>query len=184
MVAAITASSPVQVVTLRPGVLPLLEPRAAGEIPSYDVVSGPRSRVRVLRSGRDDNVEALLDAPAVVGVGTGVSPEEYPLLAALRQAIGAELAATRKVTDKGWQPRARQVGLTGRSIAPRLYVSLGASGKYNHMVGVRRAGTVLAINADPTAPVVEHADIVITADWHEAVPLLVDALEAELAPQA
>jgi electron transfer flavoprotein alpha subunit len=184
MVAAITATSQVQMVTLRPGVLALLEPRSAREIPSYDVIGEPRSRVRLVRSGRDDDVEALLVAPAVVGVGTGVPPEDYPLLDPLRQTLGAELAATRKVTDKGWQPRARQVGLTGRSIAPRLYVSLGASGKYNHMVGVRRAGTVLAVNADPTAPVVEHADVVITADWHDAVPLLVEALETELAPQA
>ena len=66
-------------------------------------------------------------------------PEDYPLLEPLRDALGAELAATRKVTDRGWLPRARQVGITGRSIAPRLYVVLGASGKFNHMVGVRAA---------------------------------------------
>ena len=69
----------------------------------------------------------------------------------LLDALGAELAATRKVTDKGWQPRSRQVGITGRSISPRLYVAVGLSGKFNHMVGVRGAGKILAINSEPGA---------------------------------
>jgi electron transfer flavoprotein alpha subunit len=82
------------------------------------------------------------------------------------------------VTDAGWLPRARQIGITGRSIAPRLFVSIGASGKFNHMVGVRAAGTVLAINPDPDALVFGVADVGIVADWHDAVPLLVAALHA------
>ena len=73
------------------------------------------------------------------------------------------------MTDKGWAPRSRQVGITGRSIAPALYVALGLSGKFNHMVGVRGAGTVLAVNRDPDAPVFEHADIGIVAEWEAAV---------------
>ena len=73
--------------------------------------------------------------------------------------LGAELAATRKVTDKGWAPRARQVGITGRSIAPRLYLAVGLSGKFNHMVGVRAAGTIVAINDDPGALVFSQCDI-------------------------
>ena len=93
--------------------------------------------------------------------------------------LGAELAATRKVTDKGWAPRARQVGITGRSIAPRLYVALGLSGKFNHMVGVRAAGTILAINNDPGALVFAQCDIGIVGDWHEVVPALAAALREE-----
>ncbi len=99
----------------------------------------PRRRPRPPRRGR----------PSVIGVGQGVAPEDYPLLEPLRDVLGAELAATRKVTDQGWLPRARQIGITGRSIAPRLFVVLGASGKFNHMVGVRAARSVLAINTDP-----------------------------------
>ena len=87
----------------------------------------------------------------MIGVGQGVDPADYPLLDPLTAALGAELAATRKVTDQGWLPRARQIGITGRTIAPRLFVSIGASGKFNHMVGVRTAGTILAINHDPDA---------------------------------
>ena len=114
----------------------------------------------------------------MIGVGRGVAPDEYGALEPLRTLLGAELGATRKVTDKGWLPRARQIGITGRSIAPRLFVSIGASGKFNHTVGVRAAGTVLAINPDPDAPIWDHADVGIVADWHDAVPALVTALHA------
>ena len=111
-------------------------------------------------------------------------PDEYASLSALAAIFGAELAATRKVTDKGWAPRARQVGITGRSIAPRLYMAIGVSGKFNHMVGVRAAGTVLAINADAEAPVFGHADVGIVGDWHEVVPVLEEVLRNRLEPEA
>jgi electron transfer flavoprotein alpha subunit len=112
----------------------------------------------------------------VIGVGTGVAPDEYEALGPLAALLGAELAATRKVTDKGWAPRSRQVGITGRSIAPRLYVALGLSGKFNHMVGVRAAGTILAVNPERGAPVFDHCDVGIVGDWHEVVPKLAQAL--------
>jgi electron transfer flavoprotein alpha subunit len=132
--------------------------------------------VRILGGRRNDDVETLARAQIVIGVGTGVAPEEYEALSPLAALLGAELAATRKVTDRGWAPRARQVGITGRSIAPRLYVALALSGKFNHMVGVRAAGTILAVNADRSAPVFEHCDVGIVGDWHEVVPLLQGAL--------
>ncbi len=137
---------------------------------------GMRGRVHVLSERRNDDVETLARAQVVVGVGTGVQPEEYELLSPLAALLGAELAATRKVTDRGWAPRARQVGITGRSIAPRLYVAVGLSGKFNHMVGVRAAGTILAVNADRGAPVFDHCDVGIVGDWHVVVPLLHEAL--------
>jgi electron transfer flavoprotein alpha subunit len=103
-----------------------------------------------------------------------VPPEEYELLARLAAALGAELAATRKVADRGWQPRARQLGVTGRSIAPRLYVAVAMSGSFNHMVGVRAAEHILAINSDRAAPVFQQADIGIVGDWREVLPVLAD----------
>jgi electron transfer flavoprotein alpha subunit len=163
-------------VTVRPGVLPLPPPRPERAVPVLTRTIGLRGRVRVLADTRDDDVETLARAPVVIGVGTGVTPEEYEELSPLAAVLGAELAATRKVTDKGWAPRARQVGITGRSIAPRLYVAVGLSGKFNHMVGVRAAGTILAINADRDAPVFEHCDVGIVGDWHQVVPLLQEAL--------
>jgi electron transfer flavoprotein alpha subunit len=135
----------------------------------------------VLSERRNDDVETLARAEVVIGVGTGVAPDEYEQLSPLAALLGAELAATRKVTDRGWAPRSRQVGITGRSIAPRLYVALGLSGKFNHVVGVRAAGTILAVNQDPGAPVFAHCDIGIVGDWHEVVPLLQEALRKRAA---
>ncbi|NIR28415.1 MAG: hypothetical protein GWN84_03635 [Gammaproteobacteria bacterium] len=171
LVAAISAESPVQMVTVRPGVLPVLEPRHAVASVS-SLALEPRARVHVTERIREDRLEALATAACVIGVGTGVPPQEYSKLESLKSLLGAELAATRKVTDQGWQPRARQVGITGHAISPRLYLAVGVSGKFNHTVGVRSAGTVLAINNDPEAPIFGAADIGIVADWREAIPLL------------
>jgi electron transfer flavoprotein alpha subunit len=126
--------------------------------------------------GRDDEIEALLTANTVVSVGIGVAPDDYPKLEPLIRSLGAELAATRKVTDKGWLPRARQVGLTGQSVDPALFLAIGASGKFNHMVGAGGAGTIVAVNNDPAAPIFDWVDIGIVADWQEVVPLLAAAL--------
>jgi electron transfer flavoprotein alpha subunit len=110
-----------------------------------------------------------------VGIGVGVPPERYSEIEPLLQVLNAEMATTRKVTDKGWLPHARQVGITGRSIAPALYIALGVSGRFNHTVGIQASGTVLAVNSDPSAPIFDCADIGIVADWAECVPLLVKA---------
>jgi electron transfer flavoprotein alpha subunit len=184
LVAAVTATSPVQLATVRPGMLPLLAPRAARSVPVTRIDGTTAGRVRLLGAGREDDLDQLATAQVVVGVGTGVSPDEYAGLQPLLTALGAELAATRKVTDKGWQPRSRQVGITGRSISPSLYAAIGLSGKFNHMVGVRGAGKILAVNTDPNALVFDSADIGIVADWHQAVPLLVAALEERMQAQA
>jgi electron transfer flavoprotein alpha subunit len=181
LVAAITALSPLQLATVRPGILSLRNPRvvAAGAVPVEQVTVRPRGRLEVTGEGRDDEIEALLTANAVVAVGTGVPPDDYPKLQPLIVSLGAELAATRKVTDKGWLPRARQVGLTGQSVDPALFLAIGVSGKFNHMVGARGAGTVVAINNDPAAPVFDWVDIGMVADWQEVVPLLAAALASE-----
>jgi electron transfer flavoprotein alpha subunit len=180
LVAAVTATSDVQMVTVRPGMLGVPEPRPAAPIDVEVRAATPRARVRRLEAVRDDELDVLARADAVVGVGTGVKPDEYGRLEPLLRVLGAELGATRKVTDRGWLPRARQIGITGRSIGPRLYVALGLAGKFNHMVGVRGAGFVLAVNTDPDALVFDVADAGIVGDWREVVPLLVDALAGDL----
>ena len=182
LVAAITASSAVQMATVRPGMLALLAPRRAGDaVPTQVIAVTPANRVVHLDAARDDELDALAAADVVVGVGTGVDPLSYPDLDPLLRVLDAELAATRKVTDKGWLPRARQVGITGRSIGPRLYVALGIAGKFNHVVGFRGAGAVLAVNTDADALVFESADVGIVGDWREVVPLLVSELKARRA---
>ncbi len=176
LVAAITSSSAIQMVTIRSGVLPTPAPRPARPVPVTVHRVAPGGRVRVMAAGRDDELDDLATARTVVGVGAGVDPAEYDQLAALVTVLGAEVAATRKVTDLQWQPRSRQIGLTGRSLTPRLYVAIGLSGKFNHLIGVRGAGMILAINNDPAAKVFAAADIGIVGDWHEVVPLLAEAI--------
>lgn len=179
LVAAITSSSSIQMVTVRSGVLATPEPRPARPIAVTDQPVTAGGRVRLLGAGRDDELDDLAGAAAVVGVGVGVDPSEYGQLAPLLDILGAELAATRKVTDQGWQSRSRQVGLTGRSLAPRLYVAVGLSGKFNHLIGVRGAGLIVAINHDPRATVFTNVDIGIVGDWHEVVPLLAGAIASQ-----
>jgi electron transfer flavoprotein alpha subunit len=178
LVAAIGCTSPIQMATVRPGVLPTRAPRRAQAIDVERITFAPRGRVHITARTRDDDLDVLAEATTVIGVGTGVGPDEYAALEPLQALLGAEMGATRKVTDKGWMPRARQIGITGRTIAPRLFVSIGASGKFNHAVGVRAAGTVVAINPDLDAPIWAHADVGIVGDWREVVPLLVDRLTA------
>jgi electron transfer flavoprotein alpha subunit len=177
LVAAIGARSPIQMATVRAGMITAAMPRVVALEPAVTQLSTTsRGRVRVLARTRDDDLDALADADVVIGIGRGVAPDEYHALEPLRELLGAELGATRKVTDEGSLPRARQIGITGRSIAPRLFVSVGASGKFNHTVGLRAARTVLAINNDPNALIFQAADVGIVADWRTALPLVVDEL--------
>jgi electron transfer flavoprotein alpha subunit len=180
LLAPITSNSEVQLATVRPGALALRKPRVRSR-PTLNVAStDPRRRVSVTSSTRYDDLDVLLSARSVVALGAGVAPDEYERIVPLSEVLDAELAATRKVTDQGWLPRSRQVGITGYSVSPAIYVAIGVSGKFNHMVGARSAGIIVAINSDASAPIFEWADLGIVADWHEAVPLLVAALDGSL----
>jgi electron transfer flavoprotein alpha subunit len=180
LVAAITSDSAVQLATVRPGILATLVPRPVVEVAIAPAMSPAEPRVVIERAGTDDQIGVLQAARTVLGVGHGVRRNELAALEPLRVALGAEFGATRKITDEGWLPHARQIGLTGHAIAPDLYVLVGASGKFNHMVGVRGARTIVAINYDPSAPVFKHCDVGIVGDWHEVVPLLAEALSQRL----
>lgn len=165
-----------QIATLRTGLLPLRTPRAGRHVTEHVLaVAADPAIARAERRTGDDG-DALDRAEVVIGVGRGVPPEKYDELEAMRVLLGAELGATRKVTDEGWLPHGRQIGITGRSVAPRMYVAVGLSGNLNHLAGASRAGTVLAINTDPAAEIFAHCDVGLVADWQEVMPFLVDGL--------
>jgi electron transfer flavoprotein alpha subunit len=176
LAAVITADSPVQMATVRSGMLPMPAPRAATEVREATVAVEPRRRVRLISRERDDDTDLMANADAVVGVGQGIPPDRYDELQPLLDLLGAELGATRKVTDKGWLPRARQIGITGHSISPRLYVALGLGGKFNHTVGVRASGTIVAVNPDRDAPIFDWVDVGLVAGWEDVVPELITRL--------
>lgn len=175
LVTAIHTSSAVQLATVRAGVLPIPSPRDATVASLFSLEHldvRPKGRVKITARKRDDDIDLLAEAAVVVGVGQGVHPSDYSRLAPLVDLLGAELGCTRKVTDNAWLPHARQIGITGRSIAPRLYVMIGASGKFNHTIGIRAAQTVLAITNDLAAPAWQHADATVVGDWQDVVPAL------------
>lgn len=173
----ITSDSALQMATIRPGVLPIFSPRVGEMSAVLSVLRAiPKGRIQIESQWRDDQCEALAVADLVIGIGMGVNFDEYAILQDFSKRIGAELAATRKVTDRGWLPRSRQVGITGRTISPRLYLAIGLSGKLNHMVGVAEARKIIAINKDGNAPVFDHCDIGIIADWREVVEATIQRL--------
>ena len=180
IVAPILSKTMPEMATVRPGMLHAARPdptrKAVVERLAVPEIAG---RVRVVReaAGSDDTAAALDTASLVLGVGRGVGgPDGVEAVVALAERLGAAVAATREVTDAGWLPRQHQVGLTGRAIAPRLYVGLGVSGAMEHLVGLRRAGTIVAINKSPKAPALKVADLGVVADVHAVLPLLERAL--------
>lgn len=120
----------------------------------------------------------LSQAERIVAVGRGIKGQEHLAIAeGLAKALGAEIAASRPICDAGWLPMDRQIGSSGQTVAPKLYVALGISGAIQHLVGMKGARTIVAINKDPEAPIFEVADYGIEGDLFEIVPAIVAELQ-------
>jgi electron transfer flavoprotein alpha subunit len=120
----------------------------------------------------------LTQAERIVSVGRGIKGEEHIALAKqLAEALGAEIAASRPICDAGWLPMDRQIGSSGQTVAPKLYLALGISGAIQHVVGMKGARTIVAINKDPEAPIFEIADYGIAGDLFEIVPAMIKELK-------
>jgi electron transfer flavoprotein alpha subunit len=140
---------------------------------SHDVIrSRPVERFRETQQGVD-----LSAADIIVSVGRGIKEKEnLAIVEDLARAIGAEMAASRPICDSGWLPMERQVGSSGQTVAPKLYLAVGISGAIQHLVGMKGSKVVVAINKDPEAPIFEVADYGILGDLFEIVPALTEEI--------
>jgi electron transfer flavoprotein alpha subunit len=127
--------------------------------------------------GADVNIE---DAEILVGGGRGLGAKEgFELAEQLADSLGGAVAATRAVVDAGWYPYAAQIGQTGKTVAPKLYLAAGISGAIQHKVGMQNSENILAINKDPNAPIFEFSDLGVVGDLHKIVPKLTEAIKAK-----
>ena len=122
---------------------------------------------------------SIEDADVIVAGGRGLGgPENFTLVEELAKALGGAVGATRAVVDAGWYPYAAQVGQTGKTVSPKLYIAAGISGAIQHKVGMQGSGVIIAINKDPNAPIFEFSDLGVVADVHEVVPKLTELVKA------
>jgi electron transfer flavoprotein alpha subunit len=179
IVALIASRTRPEMATVRPGMLAAGQPRRAATANSIRIpVPDTASRVRVTSSRMTAEAATALDhAAVVVGVGKGIgTADNLPVVQELADVLDAAICTTRDVTDAGWLPKQSQVGLTGRAIAPQLYLGVAVRGAFEHTVGIRRAGVIVAINKSAKAPIFKVADYGIVADYATFVPALIERL--------
>ncbi|MCH7899304.1 MAG: electron transfer flavoprotein subunit alpha/FixB family protein [Acidobacteria bacterium] len=179
-VATASSSNGPFLVLIRPKSFPA-EPIGGGA-PSVVTLELPEvdgSEARILESHVEEREGPQLgDATVVVSGGRGLgSAEAYDLVERLAKPLGAATGATRAIVDAGWVPYAKQVGQTGKTVKPNVYIAVGISGAMQHLVGMKDAGTIIAINKDPDAPIFSVADLGIVGDVHKVLPQLIEALE-------
>jgi electron transfer flavoprotein alpha subunit len=158
------------------------ESGGSAEVVDIDVELSPWSTKATMvqrgeQRGEDVNIE---DAEILIGGGRGLGAAEgFKLCEELAETMGGAVAATRAVVDAGWYPYSTQIGQTGKTVAPKLYLAAGISGAIQHKVGMQSSENIVAINKDQNAPIFEFSDLGIVGDLHKIVPKLTEAIKAK-----
>lgn len=181
-VAQMRAQNSPAIILLRPKSVEASETGGTAEIEEVPTAVGAASRrariaERVVEAGEQVKLE---DARIVVSGGRGLGgPENFPLLDELAGALGGAVGASRAVVDAGWVPYSMQVGQTGKTVRPGLYIAVGISGAMQHTVGMKASKLIVAINKDPDAPILKMADLGVVGDALKIVPKLTEAIKAK-----
>ena len=168
----------------RSGAFEPVETGGSAEVEAFDAAFSDFSTLATLveQTQEESTGPSIEEADVIVAGGRGLgSPEAFSLLEELAGALGGAVAATRAVVDAGWYPYSTQVGQTGKTVSPKLYVACGISGAIQHKVGMQGSGTIVAINKDPNAPIFDFCDIGVVGDLHQVVPRLTELVRAQRA---
>lgn len=166
---------------VRSGAFDPVETGGSAPVEGFEVSFSDFSTVATLLEQASEEAQgpSIEEADVIVAGGRGLgSPEGFAQLEELASALGGAVAATRAVVDAGWYPYSSQVGQTGKTVSPKLYIACGISGAIQHKVGMQGSGTIVAINKDPNAPIFDFADLGVVGDLHQIVPKLTELVRA------
>jgi electron transfer flavoprotein alpha subunit len=166
---------------VRAGAFDPVESGGTADVESFETAFSDFSTLATLveQTQEESSGPSIEEADIIVAGGRGLgSPEGFTLLEELAAALGGAVGATRAVVDAGWYPYSTQVGQTGKSVSPKLYIACGISGAIQHKVGMQGSGTIIAINKDPNAPIFDFCDIGVVGDLHQIVPKLTELVRS------
>ncbi|MBR4864170.1 MAG: electron transfer flavoprotein subunit alpha/FixB family protein [Oscillospiraceae bacterium] len=177
LVATIKTLSAVQMATVRPGTFPALPCPCDNAQVTEEIIAAPDGRITVIATETGMEAAPLNHARVIIAGGAGIgSREGFEKLEAIAKKLGGAVAASRNAVDAGFAPYRYQVGMTGVTVAPKLYIAVGISGAVQHLAGMSGSEKIIAINTDPKAPIFDYADYGIVADWETVSNKLLEEL--------